>query len=238
MPKCTATLPNGKPCPKLSDRRHQRGFKSLHEGPLCHRCYERLRTSSATCKGSGCTASTVGTRAGYCRRHEHLPLRALSPDQLADVRGRIVSAITPDRKTGCWNFSGHVLEDGYSRFNLPYGLGTWLGHRLSYHLFFDGHANGAQLDHLCSGLTGGMSARCISPFHLNPATPKANTVLRDLRAENPAFPFHVGRDGQEVDPPPYPFGLILFSQLSGLPMGHPGTMLFEAQKKGIQANSK
>ena len=62
------------------------------------------------------------------------------------------------RKSGCWDFTGAIADDGYGRF-------WWIGrtgqaHRYAYGLV----PEGMELDHLCR------NRRCCNPAHLEPVT--------------------------------------------------------------------
>lgn len=219
--QCTYVRIDTGPCPK--EAIHPKGVSGLHPMPLCSRCLQHVK------KDKKCTEGDCNARAihyGRCRPHQFMPLRRLEPWQLREVQGQLADHVKADWETGCWMYAYRSDED-YGHINAKHGIGIWLAHMLAYGLFFDGYPNGSQLDHLCN------RPLCASPFHLRPATPAANSKLRTLRAENPAFPWWTDKSGKEIDPPSYPMSLVIFSQMSRLPMGQPGTELYNAQKRAV-----
>lgn len=204
---------------------HPRGVKGIHPHPLCSRCLQAVKKPHL-CQEEGCAA--LAFRQGRCRPHQYRPLRRLEPWQLREVREQLANHVQPDWQTGCWVYA-YWTDDDYGRINARHGIGIWLAHMLSYGLFFEGYPNGRELDHLCN------RPLCASPFHLRPATPNANDKLRQLRIENPEFPWWTDKSGKEIDPPAWPLSLIVFSQLHSLPMGQPGAPLFQAQEDAAHA---
>lgn len=204
---CTHKLTNGSPCPQQSDARYQRGFRDVHPRPLCARHYNALRRANTKrCKLSKCQAEAKSA-LGYCRRHEHVPLDQLTPEQRRDIWDIILTHVEGDPETGCWIFTGRTQEDGYVRFNLKYKLGNWLGHRLTYHLIWTGHHNAQQLDHLCN------NTRCINPLHVHPLSAKENARLRNRRALDPQAPWYLHAELIDI-----PLSLLLISGLYDLPL--------------------
>lgn len=88
-----------------------------------------------------------------------------------------------EKGDGCWEWRGHV--DTRPRYG--YGAFSWTDtiskrgrttgpHRLAYSLLVGNIPEGLQIDHLCRNRT------CVNPSHLEPVTPKVNT----LRGVGPA----------------------------------------------------
>jgi hypothetical protein len=204
---CTHRLGNGQPCPNQSDARYQNGFRGVHTQPVCSRHYNMLRRENTTpCKLKGCQAEAKSA-LGYCRRHEHVPLEQLTYEQRRNTWDTVLKHVEGDSTTGCWIYTGRTQEDGYVRFTLKYGLGNWLGHRLTYHLIWTGHHNSQQLDHLCN------NTRCINPLHVHPLSAKENTRLRNRRANDPQAPWYY--HAELIDAP---LSLIMVAALYELPV--------------------
>ena len=213
LTSCTALLADKKPCKRDSDARYQRGVKvngrRVHDKPICQSCYKEFRKSVKPCKFDGCKVEAQST-LGYCRPHEHVPLLDLTMDERSRLWQLIADSVEPDHEvTGCWTFTGFT-EDGYSRLSLgtsiKRGLGTWLGHRLTYHLIYHGHAQGRELDHLCN------NSLCINPLHLHAVTQKENKRLRNRRARDPWAPWYEHSNFNVLT-----FALMYYSSLHGLP---------------------
>ena len=71
-------------------------------------------------------------------------------------------------ETGCWEWQGAIdKKDGYGYFTLGK---LEYAHRSSYKLFKGEIEKGLQIDHLCR------NRPCVNPDHLEPVTPKENTM--------------------------------------------------------------
>lgn len=74
-------------------------------------------------------------------------------------------------ESGCWLWQGEINRNGYGR--------VWvdgkrlMAHRVVYELLHEPIADGLVLDHLCK------VRRCCNPEHLDPVTPRENTLRGD-----------------------------------------------------------
>lgn len=82
--------------------------------------------------------------------------------KLLDVEYRV------DKKTGCWNWAGHVMKNGYGqRRDRATGKAT-TAHRHMYERAIGKIEPGLSLDHLCK------NKACVNPKHLEPVTQGEN----------------------------------------------------------------
>lgn len=90
--------------------------------------------------------------------------------------GRLELRTTTDRfwafveKTDCWNWTGNLNTDGYGRFWDGENRRHVQAHRWSYEKLRSAIGPGLQIDHLCR------NRRCVNPDHLEPVTPRVNTL--------------------------------------------------------------
>lgn len=215
---CTA-LKKGKPCARPATRRRALN----HPAPVCATCYKRLyRQGTVECSAAGCTVRLLPRgRKGrtvpdpWCRRHEHLALalEVLGANGREAVKAAVVRNVVADWETGCWVWTGRKVN-GYSRWKSK-ATGEWVGHRLTWHLFHEGHGLTEELDHRHAGNYGG-GALCVSPLHLQPVTQARNLELRDLRRTAPLGYWY--REGEEGS---VPLPLMVFAMLNALPLKTP-----------------
>lgn len=69
---------------------------------------------------------------------------------------------------GCWTWLGFIRPCGYGTFKHK-GI-TWMAHRFAYEALVAPIPFGMQLDHLCR------VRHCVNPEHLEPVTPRENTM--------------------------------------------------------------
>lgn len=90
------------------------------------------------------------------------------PSLPAWAEGKI--AVDPD--SGCWLWTGVVLNTGYGQVRLPCPCGEGIkiqpAHRAMYEALVGPIAPGLHADHLCR------VPRCVNPQHLEPVTPAEN----------------------------------------------------------------
>jgi hypothetical protein len=98
----------------------------------------------------------------------------------ARVLEQLTRRVTP-LPGGCIGWTGYITPGGHGRVTYS---GTWAPvHRAAYEVFVGPIADGLQIDHLCHSrdvsCRGGnvcLHRRCINPHHLEPVTPRENTL--------------------------------------------------------------
>lgn len=75
----------------------------------------------------------------------------------------------------CWTWEAATTWLGYGKFSTTRSVWT-PAHRVSHELFVGPIPEGLQIDHLCR------NPRCVNPKHLEPVTPRENT----MRGEAPS----------------------------------------------------
>ena len=95
-----------------------------------------------------------------------------------ELPARFWRHVRVDSFSSCWSWTGAGEgANGYGRFRFGgKGSKTGMAHRASYAALVGPIATGLQLDHLCR------NRRCVNPTHLEPVTPRVNT----LRGQTPA----------------------------------------------------
>lgn len=97
------------------------------------------------------------------KRRKHLR------ENSSTVRTRLLMKVAIDKKTKCWEWTGHRHKLGYGvmRFE-PRDLGICEAHIISYEIFIGPVPKGKELDHKCR------NRPCINPGHLEPVTHAIN----------------------------------------------------------------
>jgi hypothetical protein len=78
------------------------------------------------------------------------------------MQDKLLSSISKDPETGCWNWMGQISNSGYGRMMVRDAGGNRLesAHRASYATFIGPLPDGAQVRQRCS------NRLCINPDHL------------------------------------------------------------------------
>jgi hypothetical protein len=84
------------------------------------------------------------------------------------VEERFWQFVFPEPNSGCWLWTG-ALHDGYGQFCIRTGL-VRRAHRVCWELMRGPIPDGLQIDHLCR------TPSCVNPDHLEPVTPRVNTL--------------------------------------------------------------
>lgn len=85
---------------------------------------------------------------------------------------RLIENISVNASTGCWDWTGYILPEGYAQFNLSAKEGWVRAHRKSFELFYGTIPEGAHVLHRCN------NKRCVNPLHLYAGTNKDNCADR------------------------------------------------------------
>lgn len=90
-----------------------------------------------------------------------------------DWKPRFFAKISmPDPDTGCMEWTGSKMKNGYGRFGLnrDFGPAVWFAHRMAYTYWVGPIPEGMDLDHLCR------NRACVNPDHLEPKTRRDNLL--------------------------------------------------------------
>jgi len=101
----------------------------------------------------------------------------------------VISSKMAEQDTGCWMWTAAVSADGYG--SIKWQGDTWRAHRLTYELLVGPIPDGLHIDHLCR------NTLCVNPAHLEPVTPRTNTLRGTNRAAANARKTHCER-GHEL----------------------------------------
>lgn len=82
----------------------------------------------------------------------------------------------------CWEWQAAKNREGYGSFGLRGKMRS--AHRVSYELFVGPIPAGLQIDHLCR------NPSCVRPDHLEPVTPRENTMRSESWAAHKARQTH------------------------------------------------
>jgi hypothetical protein len=92
----------------------------------------------------------------------------MQPINKPAIKQRLLSNISKDTKTKCWNWLGCRDDKGYARLKINYK--SERAHRLSYHIFTSDVKAYEVVHHTCSNKS------CINPKHLRLVSPQENTA--------------------------------------------------------------
>lgn len=153
----------------------------------------RLRSHGTT------TGYHAGCRCGSCRaahasyareRRRRLGERKIADMQAAereDLLRRLMQRVRIDESTGCWLWTRRPTPGGYGQISVAGRMP--MAHRVAYELLVGPIPEGLELDHVCHNQDPDCFAdkqcihrRCVNPDHLEPVTPRVNT----LRGKTPA----------------------------------------------------
>lgn len=106
---------------------------------------------------------------------------------------RFWNKVTPEPNSGCWLWIGTSGRCGYGRFHKTGQRVNVMSHRFAYEALVGPIPDGLQLDHLCR------TPACVNPAHLEPVTPKENTLRGESFAARNAIAMHCQK-GHEFTP--------------------------------------
>jgi HNH endonuclease len=127
---------------------------------------------------AGNTSSGTEPLYPVCQsRRRSWPLPMSSPKPLtpaeAKERERFDERVCPEPMSGCWLWTGTVLDNGYAVLWNHDKWRTVPAHRISYERYRGPIPDGLTLDHLCRVKC------CVNPSHLEPVTNRVN-ILRGV----------------------------------------------------------
>jgi hypothetical protein len=89
------------------------------------------------------------------------------------IEERFWEKVVRDIDTGCWEWTGCRMWNGYGIIHGIVGNSYIYCHRLAYELCIGPIPNGLTVDHLCK------NRGCVNPSHLDPVTFKENVLRGD-----------------------------------------------------------
>lgn len=100
----------------------------------------------------------------------------------AELESRVWSRVNKGAPGGCWLWTGSTDTHGYAKFKVD-GRSV-VGHRWFYERLVGPIPAGLQIDHLCR------VRHCVNPGHLEPVTPRENTLRSSNYAAQNAVKTH------------------------------------------------
>ena len=99
------------------------------------------------------------------------------------ILDRLLPRFTINGHTGCWDWTGYVMPNGYGKLTIP-GSRSNLAHRLMYEELVGPIPKGLDIDHLCR------NRACVNPEHMEPVTRQINLsrspIIRQMLAAKTA----------------------------------------------------
>lgn len=121
------------------------------------------------CPGLGCAIEKWLQQQATAARVTYAPYDYNVFSEAAyDVRARFWAQVVKC-PSGCWEWQGTQVSEGYGRFGFDYRM--YAAHRVAYVLHHGAIDPNLVIDHLCR------NTRCVNPAHLEPVTQSVN-ILR------------------------------------------------------------